>query len=269
MSTENNISTSLANAINEHCRQFEASTEFNEMVAKHVRDLYENAIKDTFRWGKFPDAVKAALVEALPANLSEICDLPKYNLLLARTLDEQWKTNAVSERLVTQMQELVKDFIEQDQTPKFIKASDLWAAYIEDYRDEAAHEGWERPEVVVEEKDESYGKFFYIGFNKEPYQEKSWRSRSKPAESYYQCEIYLGFRLENESHERDAAPLLQDGREVYSLFTGKLEYSDTLGKRVVSFRTKFEKMVGALYYGDSLLVLDESDADEIYYPSAY
>jgi hypothetical protein len=268
MSTENNISTSLANAINEHCRQFEASEAFHDMIDQHVRALYENAIKDTFRWGKFPDAVKKALEEALPANITDIVDLPRYNLLLARSLDEQWKANAVSDRLVTQMQELVKDFIEQDQVPKFIKASDLWSAYIEQYLDDAAHEGWERPEVVVEFQEESYGKYFQIGFNKEPYQERSW-SRSKPAEHYYQCETYLGFRLVSESHDRDAKPLMHDGHMAYSLYTGKLEHSDVLGKRAVSFRTKFEKLVGALYYGDSLLVLDESDADEIYYPTGY
>ncbi len=72
--TEANISTSLANAINEHCRQFEASDEFSEMVAAHVRKLYDDAIKDVFRWGKFPDAVKDALKEALPANITDVCD---------------------------------------------------------------------------------------------------------------------------------------------------------------------------------------------------
>lgn len=243
--SEANITTSLANAINEHCRQFEASDEFNQMIAKHVHDLYENAIKDTFRWGKFPDAVKAALVEALPANITEICDLPKYNLLLARTLDEQWKTNAISDRLVNQMQELVKDFIEQDQVPKYIKASDLWAAYIEEHSEEAAQEGWERPQVVIAEPDEEWLK------------------------NYFQCETYLCFRKETTREDRKDVPVLYDGQEVYSLYTGQLDGSDTLGKKPVQFRSKFEKLVGALYYGDSLLILDASDADEIYYPSAY
>lgn len=264
---ETNISTSLANAINEHCRQFEASEEFHKMIAEHVRGLYENAIKDTFRWGKFPDAVKAALVEALPANISEICDLPKYNLLLARTLDEQWKANAVSESLVTQMQGLVKDFIEQDQTPKYIKASDLWAAYIEEHSEEAAQEGWGRPQVVIE--DDRKG-FFHIGFEKEPASESSHSYLSKSRKEHpYSCEVYLGFHQKTVREGRTDTPVLHDGHPVYSLFSGQLEYNDALGKRPVQFRTAFEKLVGALYYGDSLLVLDECDADEIYYPSAY
>ena len=42
-----------------------------------------------------------------------------------------------------------------------------------------------------------------------------------------------------------------------------------MGKKPVQFRTKFEQLVGALYYGDSLLILDQDDADEIYYPNDY
>ncbi|ASV45081.1 hypothetical protein SopranoGao_58 [Klebsiella phage SopranoGao] len=266
MSTENNISTSLANAINEHCRQFEASPEFNEMVAAHVRKLYDDAIKDVFRWGKFPDAVKEALKEALPANITAVCDLPRYNLLLARTLDEQWKANAVSENLVTQMQELVKGFIEQDQTPKFIKASDLWAAYIEDNQEEAAHEGWEAPQVVINDDDRDG--FFYIGFEKEPASESSYGFlRKERKEKAHSCEVYLGFHQKTIREERTDKPVMQDGHPVYSLFSGQLEYGDALGKKPVQFRGKFEKLVGALYYGDSLLVLDARDADDIYYPS--
>lgn len=264
-----NITTSLANAINQHCRQFEASEEFHKMIAEHVRSLYENAIKDTFRWGKFPDAVKAALVEALPANITDICDLPKYNLLLARTLDEQWKASAVSERLVTQMRELVKDFIEQDQVPKYIKASDLWAAYIEEHSEEAAHEGWERPQVVIAEPDEDWMQnFFQIGLEKQPHETSRW-STSREKTHYFQCETYLCFRKETTREDRKEVPVLHDGKEIYSLYSGQLENSDTLGKKPVQFRSKFEKLVGALYYGDSLLVLDACDADDIYYPGAY
>lgn len=267
--TEANISTSLANAINEHCRQFEASDEFSEMISKHVRSLYENAIQDVFRWGKFPDAVKEALKEALPANITDVCDLPKYNLLLARTLDEQWKTNAISDRLVTQMQALVKDFIEQDQTPKYIKASDLWAAYIEQHQEEAAHEGWERPQVVIAEPDEKWQQnFFQIGLEKQPHEPSRW-STTREKTHYFQCETYLCFRKETTREDRKDIPVLHEGYEVGSLYTGQLDGGDPLGKKPVQFRSKFEKLVGALYYGDSLLVLDVCDADDIYYPSAY
>ncbi|MDE1188232.1 MAG: hypothetical protein PW844_17345 [Pantoea sp.] len=267
MSNETNMSASLAKSINDHCRAFEASDEFGEMVHSHVRKLYEDAIKDVFRWGKFPDAVKKALEEALPGNISEMADLSRYNLLLARSLQDEWNANAVSERTVSHMQQLVKDFIEQDKVPKFIKASDLWAAFIEEHQEEAAHEQWGRPEVIVK-TDSEYGKYFQIGLCKEPAEEPGRYSHRRTKTEYFECDTHLGFSLVKASRDRDAEPLMQDGHEVYSLYTGKLEYSDTLGKRAVQFRSQFERLVGALYYGDSLLVLDD-EADDIYYPGEY
>ena len=259
--------TSLADAINAHCREFEGSDEFRDMIKAHVRGLYDSAIKDVFRWGKFPDAVKKSLEEALPGNLSDIVDLPKYNLLLARCLNEQWQENATSESLVSQMQALIKGIIEEDQLPKYIKASALWQAYMEQYLDDATHEGWERPLAIAEINEEAWGKFFKIGLDKEKPSSGSRFSREK--ESFYECETYLGFRLETQGDGREKTPVIKDGHEVYSLYTGKLEYSDVLGKNAVQFRSRFERLVGALYYGNSLLVLDESDPDEIYYPGAY
>lgn len=266
MSTElTPIAASLATDIAKHCAAFEQSPEYAEMIRTHVHKLYEKAIEDTFRWGKFPDSVKKALEEALPANISDIVDLPRYNLLMARELAAQWETNGVSERLVTNMQELVKGFIEQHQVPKFIKASDLWSAYTKQYEEEAAHEGWDRPQVVI---DDDRDDFFYIGLEKEPASESSHSFlRNSRKDRAHSCETYLGFHRKTVRDNRTETPVLHEEHPVYSLFTGQLEYGDTLGKKPVQFRTDFERLVGALYYGDSLLVLDVLDADEIYYPN--
>lgn len=264
MSNEGNIANSLATAISKHCAAFEQSTEFNEMIQAHVKSLYEKAIKDTFSWGKFPDSVKKALESALPTNISEMVDLPRYNLLLAREMAEKWEANAVSENLVNQMQSLVDEFIKEDQTPKYIKASVLWSAYCEQYQDEAVEDGWERPEVVIEDDRDG---FFYIGFEKEkPSESLSRYSVSRTKEHAFQCETYLGFHRKSERDgNRKSSPAEHEGLPVYSLHNGKLEYGDALGKKPVQFRTKFEKLVGALYYGGSFLLLDSTDADDIYY----
>lgn len=251
------IAASLATDIAKHCAAFEQSPEYAEMIRTHVEKLYNDAIKDTFSWGKFPNAVNEALQSALPDNISELVDLPRYNLLMARTLAEQWETKAVGDQVVQHMQDLVLKFIKEDATPEFIRASDLWAAYIEEYAEEALHEGWERPQVITTDEDG----FFYIGLCKEPEERSSsWRSSSK--DKPYQCDIYLGFHHVTDS---DRNTVKQDGHEVYTLFAGKLDNSDVLGKKPVQFRFKFEKLVGALYYGNSKLVMD-ADSDDIYYP---
>lgn len=246
------IAASLATDIAKHCAEFEQSPEYAEMIRAHVKKLYDEAINNTFRWGKFPDSVKKALEEALPANITEMVDLPRYNVMMARALAEQWEATAVGDQLVKQTQDLVLGFIKEDETPEFILASDLWAAYIELHAEEALHEGWERPRVVIE--NDSNG-FFYIGLDKEP---DRYGGSDKP----YMCEMYLGFHHVTDDNRKTVK---HDGYEVYALFAGKLENSDVLGKKPVRFRDRFEKLVGALYYGNSKLVLND-DGDDIYYP---
>lgn len=259
------IAASLATDIAKHCAAFEQSPEYAEMIQTHVRKLYEKAIEDTFRWGKFPDSVKKALEEALPANISEMVDLPRYNLLMAKELAAQWELNGVSERLVTGMKDMVLDFVKSHEVPKFIKASDLWEAFVEQYQEEAAHEGWERPQVIFEDDRDG---FIYVGLEKEPESESSLGFlRNNQKDRAFGCDTYLGFHQKTIRENLTYTPVLHDGHPVYSLFAGKLEHGDTLGKKPVQFRTRFEQLVGALYYGDSLLVLDSADADEIYYPS--
>lgn len=265
MSTEQSpIAASLATDIAKHCAAFEQSPEYAEMIQSHVRKLYEKAIEDTFRWGKFPDSVKKALEEALPANISEMVDLPRYNLLMAKELAAQWEMNAVSERLVSSMKDMVLDFVKSHEVPKFIKASDLWDAFIEEHKEEAAQEGWECPEVVMEYSD--YGSFT-VGIEKEPYAERGlYSSRRKTHAHEFANNLY--FMKVQEYKNRETTDVLHEGQPVWRLYSGKLDDS-TLGKEVIQFRSKFDKLVAALYYGDSLLVLDADDADEIGYPSCY
>ncbi|MBO1929904.1 hypothetical protein J4731_23350 [Providencia rettgeri] len=89
-------------------------------------------------------------------------DLPKYNLLMAKELSSQWELNCVSEQMVSGMKDLVLKFIKSHEIPKYIKASDLWKAYVDQYQEEAAHEGWGRPLVIISEENIHGKKDFFI-----------------------------------------------------------------------------------------------------------
>lgn len=264
--------TSLATDIAAHCLAFEQSPDYSAMLQKHVANLYEKTIKETLDWGDFPRAVKKALESALPANISDMVDLPRYNILMAKTLEESWTLNAVGEQLTAGMQKIVLDFIKSEQTPKYIKASDLWEAYVEQHKEEAAQEGWERPEVLMEMSEHDG---FRMGIEKEPAGESSSlfsSPRTKTHPFQFTDNLYFsreGEYIEIEGQRRQEKVWAEvDGLPVYSLYSGKLD-GDVIGKKVITFRGKFEKLVAALYYGDSLLLLDESDADEVYYPNNY
>lgn len=259
------IAASLATDIAKHCAAFEQSPEYAEMIRAHVTKLYEKAIEDTFSWGDFPRAVKKALEQALPANISEMVDLPRYNLLMAKELAAQWEMNGVSERLVTGMKTMVLDFVKSHEVPKFIKASDLWSAYVDLHKEEAAHEGWARQEVLMEHTEHGS---FVVGLEKEPYEEHSlYSSRKKTYAHQFNNNLYFT-KVQTHVDREGWVDKLHDGKPAWRLYSGKLD-DDTLGKEVVQFRSHFDKLVAALYYGDSLLILDADDADDIYYPNDY
>ncbi len=206
--------------------------------------------------------MKKALEEALPANISELVDLPRYNLMMAKELASTWEGNAVSERLVTSMREHVLEFVKSHEVPKYIKASDLWAAFIAEHEEEAVQEGWESPAALMQYSE--YGSFM-VGLEKAPEENSSFSSRSRSKDHAFQFENNLYFTKQITHEGRETVDVLHDGKPVWRLFSGALE-GDALGKKVHQFRGNFEKLVAALYYGDSLLVLDADEADEIYYP---
>lgn len=260
--------TSLAADIAAHCLAFEQSPEYSAMLQQHVFSLYDKAIKETFEWGDFPRAVKKALEDALPANISQMVDLPRYNILIAKKLEESWALNAVGERLTAGMQKMVLDFVKSEETPKYIKASDLWKAYINEHKEEAAAQGWERPEVLMEMGDHDT---FRVGIDEEPASElsSSFNSSSRDKTHPFQFKDNLYFmrvgEYEGNGRQRSKVWAEVDSLPVYSLYSGEVD-GDTLGKKIITFRGDFEKLVAALYYGDSLLLLDENDSEDLYYP---
>lgn len=258
------VASSLAADIAKHCASFEQSPEYAEMIGTHVRKLYEKAIEDTFKWGDFPDRVKKALGSALPANISTMVDLPRYNTMLAKALATEWEQKAIGESITKQMQDMVLEFVKTKEIPQFIYASALWKAYMEQHQEEAAHEGWEHPEAIMQFSDYDW---FQVGLCKEPSQE-SRHGRSRTKTHVFEFDESLYFMKAENYIDNKWVQITHDNKPCYTLGHGKVD-GDELGKKVRSFRGKYEEMIAALYYGRSLLVLDASDADELYYPHNY
>ncbi len=264
MSEQEPMATSLANDIAKHCAAFEQSSEYAEMINTHVRKLYEKAIEDTFRWGKFPDRVKEALEQALPANIEKMVDLPRYNTMMAKALATEWEQKAISESITKQMQDMVIEFVKTKEIPEFIYASALWDAYIEQYQDEAAHEGWEYPEAIMQYSDRDW---FQVGLCKEPAQE-SRHGRSRTKTHAFEFDESLYFMKAENCIDNEWVQITHNNKPCYKLGHGKVDGNE-LGKTIKSFRGKYEEMIAALYYGRSMLVLDADDAEELRYPHNY
>ncbi|MDM9281613.1 hypothetical protein QU814_00115 [Providencia rettgeri] len=241
----------LSELLTQRCVEFANSEQAIEIIDKGITKLFTSVVDDAFRsYGDFGKAFNKAMESALPANIEDVVDLKKYNTLVAEKMRNSWEDSGIEADLQEKVIALVKDFTSDDECPKYIKASDLWEAFIEDKSESAMENQWESPQVFI--NDEHDG-FIQVGIHPE---ERSTSRYSSNSVSAYSCDYSFHLSIQRTGGYR-SEPLLQDGNNVYELIGGKVN-DRILGKKIVKAYSRFDKLVLALYYGGSLLVWDES-----------
>lgn len=251
----------LSALLMQRCANFANSEKAVEIIDKGVEALFKNIVEDAFgSYGNFGKTAKEAFKAALPGNVEKIIDLEHYNSMVVRLMRERWAASGVESDLVEKMTDMVNEFVNEEKTPKIILASDLWAAFIEDNKEKAFEDNWQRPQVVVTDDDRG---FIRIGLHAEEATSSRYASNK---ESTSDCDVCLGFHQQFNREIGSKTPLQHDGHDLYELYTGHLEYGSVLGKKIIQAYSQFDKLVLALYYGGSLLAWDESP-DDLYYPN--
>lgn len=251
----------LSALLTQRCVNFAASDKAVEMIDQGIEKMFKDLIGESFRsYGDFGKLLSDAFKAALPTNISAVVDLPSYNTLVINSMREAWTNSGVHTDMQQRVLELTKEFTSDEAIPKFILASDLWSAFVEDNKERACEEQWECPQVITSDPDNGY-----ISVGLEPNDDSGSRySRSKT--SPYECTVHLALSPQFNRDGRTKEALLHDGHQVYELYSGSLDGS-VLGKKVISAYSRFDKMIMALYYGGSFLAWDEApDADEMTYP---
>lgn len=263
---ENNMNVSaLAQNIAEQCKQFEQSQEYKDMITNAVKKLYVSALDDVFRWGDFPDRVKEAIKNAMPNDPSDFVDLANYNTLMINTLQTTWAESGIQNHAVKKIQDLTIKTVKNLEIPEFVLMSDLLEAFIEENADEAAENNWEKPNVLVRQSDsETLSDYWGIGFEAEP----EGNSRYGSSKTYeFQFKNCLDIRALY-TNKKDKEFKMHGEYQCYELYAGKLG-DGIFGKAIVKSRTKFEKLMCALFYGNAYLVWDDCNPEDMYYPHGY
>lgn len=255
--------SALADNLAEQCKRFEESPEYQEMLKTRVEKLYKDAIDDVFRWGDFPNRVKEAIKGAMPANINDFVDLAKYNSLVMSTLKSTWESSGIEDSAVQQIQSASLKAIDEMKIPEFVLMSELFAAFIEANAEEAAQENWEKPSILMKESESSYlSEYWQIGFEaheKESYSHRLSKTHGFEFENCINiCAIYTDYR--NKTFK------MHGEFKCYELYAGQVR-GIVLGKKIVDPHTKFEKLMCALFYGNSFLVWDDFDPEDLYYPN--
>lgn len=233
-----------------------------ELIDEGIEKLFKEVVSDTFRSdGDFGGAIKEAVKAALPANVSDVFDLQRYNAVVANALRQRWEAAGLGAIILEQADKSITEVLTGDGLiAGEVSLKALLDEFIEHHKDSAAEGQWERPEIRAEEGDGSYShKTLHIYFDPEP--EGSYRSShySSSSRSNYSLKHALHVSIKGERETGDRwKPTIAFG-EVYS---AKLDDKKlAINMQVYS---KWERMLAALYFGNAILLID-CDTDDLSY----
>lgn len=261
MTTENQT---LQQLLTERVTTFANSGRPREIIDKAVEEMFVGVIKDAFRsYGDLGKAVQEAIKAAMPANVGDVFELTKYNALIGESLKQRWHQAAVESTLL----ERATAAIDEVMSPEFIAGEvslrALLEAFVEENKEDAAREQWERPEIRFEDGTIGNTPYLHIYFDPKPEGEHTressiYSTRGARGNHLLAHAINVqinGEREEGPDHWRQAVRL---GR-VYS---AKLD-----DKKVavdMQIYSRWERMLASLYFGNATLLIDCTAEDFSY-----
>lgn len=260
---QNQQTQTLEQLLAERVSAYAAGDRPRELIDAGIEKLFKDVVDDAFRsYGDFGRAIKDAVKEALPANVSDMFELTRYNALVAEALRQRWEAAAVSETLMTKATASIEEVLKNDAVSGEVSLRALLEAFIEAHKEEAAENGWEAPEIRFEEK-EAYGSTtLAIYFDPQP--ESDWKSgnpySSRNSRNDYSLKHRLHIRLSDEV--RPAKERWNRDVQVGEVYHAQLD--DKKVSLSLNIREKWERMLASLYFGNAKVLVD-CDADEFSY----
>ena len=228
------------------------------IIDEHVEKMFKEVIGDCFRsYGDMGKAVSAAIKAAMPSNISDMFELTRYNALVERSLQTQWESSGVEGDMVRRAQKCLTDALAEDALPSVISLRALLEEFAESGKEAATEGQWEAPEIRFVESE--YGGGVSIFFDETP--------ESAHTSSGYlrKVERRHDYALKNRIHVRwgkDNPELDPKGHNIGEVYSAQLD-GEPVG-RSFSIKSKWERMLAALYFGSAKVVID-CEADDISY----
>ncbi|MGW7235687.1 hypothetical protein ACWGIE_21235 [Pseudomonas fulva] len=232
-----------------------------KLIDQGVESMFKDVVKDTFRsYGDFGKAVQEAIKAALPANVTDMFELQRYNALVANALRERWEAAALQSTVLDQAEKAIAEVMDgEGLLSGEVSLKGLLDEFVNEHREKAAEEHWMNPEIRFEETMSGRSEFLYIGFDPEPEDSRAMPSwRTDPPGIYSlrnSLHVHIvGSRKPDESH----LPTVQ----VAEVLSAKLD-----DKRIavnMRIRSKWERMLASLYFGNAVLLID-CDPDDFSY----
>lgn len=244
--------------MHDHIAAFSASDRPAEIIASNVEKMFTEIIKDAFSsYSDMGKLVKEAIKQALPSNVENLFELSRYNDLIATAMKAQWESSGVTGEMLRRSKAAIDDALKDDIVPEFVNLSDLLNAFIEENKERAADERWERPHITIRENENNYSsilRHMHICFDPQPEERSSssrYSSDSKRSEWELANRMSVSIKGKNDQ-----------GHEFGDVYSAQLE-GKPIGRNFMIYK-KWEKLTAALYFGGAQLVIDCNEHDFSY-----
>lgn len=228
-----------------------------ELIDAGIDKMFKDVVDDAFRsYGDFAKSIKEAVKAAMPANVSDFIQLERYNALIANVLKERWSSLGVESNLVEKANASIDEIFSDGGVLKAeYTLSELMKAFIEEHKEQAADDHWERPTVRLEEDDSHSLTFIHLYFDPEPEDSGSYRSRKGNHALKHNLHMMVNETRKSEENWRD-------DDQVCEVYAAKLD-DKKIGVNM-RMRSKWEKIIAALYFGNAKLIIDCDPTDYSY-----
>lgn len=247
----------------ERVSAYAASDRPRELIDAGIDNMFKAVVDDTFRsYGDFSKAIKEAVKSALPANVSDMFELTRYNAIVAEALRQRWEQAAVQSLILKSADQAISEVLTgEGLITGEVSLKALLEAFVEANKDEARKEGWERPEIRFEEDTRYSSTHLSIFFDPEPessYHASVYSSRARRND--YGLKHRISVRLTGE--ERPAASQWESATRIGEVYSACLD--DKKIDLKMSVRSDWERMLASLYFGNATLVIDCDPEDFSY-----
>lgn len=242
---------------------FAESDRPREMIDAGIEKLFQEVVSEAFRsYGDFGKAVKEAVTKALPANVSDMFQLSRYNALVSEALRQRWHAAAVESTLMASANKAIDEVLSQEYITGEVSLRKLFESFIEENKESAAENQWEHPEIRFEDGTIGSSPYLHIFFDGKP------ESAYKSERSSYSRDKRISYELAHALHiaidgEREEG--LDHWRRVVRyghVYAARLD-----DKKVavdMQIRNNWERILASLYFGNATLVID-CDPDDFSY----
>ena len=235
-----------------------------ELIDAGIDKMFKDVVDDAFRsYGDFSKAIKEAVKQALPANVSDMFELTRYNSLIANALRTRWEQAALSSLVVEQANQSIDEILSgEGAIAGEVSLRELLDEFVKANMEDAAERRWGSPEIRFEENESRRSSTLSVFFDPQP--ENAWKDefsfRGNDGRHDYSLKHRLHMHLTEEV--RPATDSWRPEIRVGKVYAAAIDEKNITQR--LDVRNKWERMLAALYYGQAVVLID-CDADDFSY----